>query len=425
MLVLYHLGIDKNKSREYNFRMVKNGNSNLRVPYALAVHGNEEKLRVIKVLDEHRTNLGKETIEFEKNVAKAFGKKFGVMVNSGSSANFLAIELLNLPPKSEVITPLLTFSTTVSPLVQHGLIPVFADVDPGKYTVNVDQIEKLITKKTKALMIPLLLGNVPDMGRLKEIAKKHKLFFVEDSCDTLGATFNGKPTGAYSDITITSFFGSHIITAGGNGGMIMVNRADWKDKVNVLRGWGRSSALFAESENIEKRFKTKLGTIPYDAKFLFDEIGYNFLPNEMGSAFGNAQLEKLPKFRKIREYNFRYLINFFKKYEEFFILPKQDKKVSTQWLAFPLTIRASAPFSRLELVKYLEAENIQTRPIFTGNILKHPGFKNISHRIISGGCPVTDEVTERGFVIGCHHGLEEKHVEKIKRVFASFPKKYL
>lgn len=425
MLVLYHLGIDKNKSREYNFRMVKNGNSNLRVPYALAVHGNEEKLRVIKVLDEHRTNLGKETIEFEKNVAKAFGKKFGVMVNSGSSANFLAIELLNLPPKSEVITPLLTFSTTVSPLVQHGLIPVFADVDPGKYTVNVDQIEKLITKKTKALMIPLLLGNVPDMGRLKEIAKKHKLFFVEDSCDTLGATFNGKPTGAYSDITITSFFGSHIITAGGNGGMIMVNRADWKDKVNVLRGWGRSSALFAESENIEKRFKTKLGTIPYDAKFLFDEIGYNFLPNEMGSAFGNAQLEKLPKFRKIREYNFRYLINFFKKYEEFFILPKQDKKVSTQWLAFPLTIRASAPFSRLELVKYLEAENIQTRPIFTGNILKHPGFKNISHRIISGGCQVTDEVTERGFVIGCHHGLEEKHVEKIKRVFASFPKKYL
>ena len=425
MLVLYHLGIDKNKSREYNFRMVKNGNSNLRVPYALAVHGNEEKLRVIKVLDEHRTNLGKETIEFEKNVAKAFGKKFGVMVNSGSSANFLAIELLNLPPKSEVITPLLTFSTTVSPLVQHGLIPVFADVDPGKYTVNVDQIEKLITKKTKALMIPLLLGNVPDMGRLKEIAKKHKLFFVEDSCDTLGATFNGKPTGAYSDITITSFFGSHIITAGGNGGMIMVNRADWKDKVNVLRGWGRSSALFAESENIEKRFKTKLGTIPYDAKFLFDEIGYNFLPNEMGSAFGNAQLEKLPKFRKIREYNFRYLINFFKKYEEFFILPKQDKKVSTQWLAFPLTIRASAPFSRLELVKYLEAENIQTRPIFTGNILKHPGFKNISHRIISGGCPVTYEVTERGFVIGCHHGLEEKHVEKIKRVFASFPKKYL
>ncbi len=397
----------------------------LRVPYGLSVYNDKEIQAVVSVLKEHRTNLGCETIEFEKNVAKAFGKKFGVMVNSGSSANFLAIELLNLPKGSEVITPLLTFSTTVAPIIQHGLIPVFADVDPGKYTINIDQIEKLITKKTKAIMIPLLLGNVPDMERLRQIAKKHKLFSIEDSCDTLGATFNGKPTGVHSDITTTSFFGSHIITAGGNGGMIMVNNLEWRNKLKMLRGWGRSSALFAESENIGKRFKTRIDGIPYDAKFLFEEMGYNFLPNEMSSAFGNAQLEKLSKFRKIREYNFKYLINFFKKYEEFFILPKQDKKVSTQWLAFPLTIRTSAPFSRLELVKYLEAENIQTRPIFTGNILKHPGFKNISHRIISGGCPVTDEVTEGGFVIGCHHGLEEKHLERIEEVFKNFLKKYL
>ena len=403
--------------------MLKNGNIKFRVPYALAVHGDEEKKRVIKVLDEHRTNLGKETIGFEKNIAKAFGKKFGVMVNSGSSANFLAIELLNLLPGSEVITPLLTFSTTVAPLVQHGLIPVFADVEPGTYVINVNQVEKLITNKTKALMIPLLLGNVPDMERLKQIAKKHKLFFIEDSCDTLGASYDDKPTGAYSDISTTSFFGSHIITAGGNGGMILVNRSDWQDRAKVLRGWGRSSALFAESENIEERFKTKLGTIPYDAKYFFQEIGYNFLPNEMCAAFGNAQLEKLSKFRKIREYNFEYLSNSFKNYEEFFILPKQDKKVSTQWLAFPLTIRANAPFSRLDLVKYLEAENIQTRPIFTGNILKHPGFKHIQRRIISGGYPVTNEVTEKGFVVGCHHGLEKKHLDRLKEVFTSFVKK--
>ena len=405
--------------------MVKNGNSKLRVPYALAVHGDEEKEKVIKVLDEHRTNLGKETVEFEKNVAKAFGKKFGVMVNSGSSANFLAIELLNLPQGSEVITPLLTFATTVAPLVQHGLIPVFADVDPGKYTVNVDQIEKLIGNKTKALMIPLLLGNVPDMERLAQTAKKHKLFFIEDSCDTLGATFNGKPTGTYSDISTTSFFGSHIITAGGNGGMIMINNSTWRDQARVLRGWGRSSALFAESENIKERFKAKLGKIPYDAKFLFDKIGYNFLPIEMGSAFGNAQLEKLPKFRKIREYNFEYLSNFFKNYEEFFILPKHYQKALTQWLAFPLTIKKSAPFSRLEIVKYFEENNIQTRPIFTGNILKHPGFKNIKYRIIEDGCPATDGITRGGFVIGCHHGLEEKHLERIKEVFENFLKKYL
>jgi len=396
----------------------------LRIPYALSVYDDKEVQAVVAVIREHRTNMGLETKEFEKNVAKAFGKKFGVMVNSGSSANFLAIELLNLPPGSEVITPLLTFSTTVAPLVQHGLIPVFADIEPGRYTINIDHVEKLITKKTKALMIPLLLGNVPDIERLRQIAKKYKLFFIEDSCDTLGANFNGKPTGSYSDISTTSFFGSHIITAGGNGGMILVNNAKWADRAKVLRGWGRSSALFAESEDIEERFKTKLGTIPYDAKYFFQEIGYNFLPNEMCSAFGNIQLKKLPKFRKIRECNFEYLINFFKNYEEFFTLPKQDKRVSTQWLGFPLTIKKNVPFSRIELVTYLEAENIQTRPIFTGNILKHPGFKYIPHKIISGGCPATDEITEKGFVIGCHHGIEEKHLQRVKFVFNTFLSKY-
>jgi len=394
----------------------------LRIPYALSVYDDKEIQAVAAVLREHRSNMGIETQNFEKNIAKHFGKNYGVMVNSGSSANFLAIELLNLPKDSEIITPLLTFSTTIAPLVQHGLIPVFTDVLPGKYIINVDQVESLISSKTKAIMIPLLLGNVPDMERLKEIAEKYNLIFIEDSCDTLGATFNGNPTGAYSDISITSFFGSHIITAGGNGGMIMTNRADWEDKAKVLRGWGRSSALFAESENIEERFKAKLGTIPYDAKYFFQEMGYNFLPNEMGSAFGNIQLKKLPKFRKIREKNFLELIKFFKQYEKFFILPEQDKNVKTQWLAFPLTIRANAPFSRLELVKYLETENIQTRPIFTGNILKHPGFKNIPHRIISTGCPVTDEITQGGFVIGCHHGLEKEHIERIKEVFSSFLK---
>ncbi len=403
--------------------MVNNVNIKLRVPYALAVHGNEEKERVIKVLDEHRTNLGKETIEFEKNVAKAFGKKFGVMVNSGSSANFLAIELLNFPKGSEVITPLLTFSTTVAPIIQHGFIPVFADVEEGKYFININQIEKLITKKTKALMIPLLLGNVPDMEKLKKIAQKYNLLLIEDSCDTFGASFNGKPTGYYSDISTTSFFGSHIITAGGNGGMIMINSPKLRDKAKVLRGWGRSSALFAETENIEKRFMTKIGNIPYDAKYFFVEAGYNFLPNEMSSAFGNAQLEKLSKFRKTREYNFIYLINFFKNYEDFFILPKQDERVSTQWLAFPLTIKKNAPFTRLDLVTYLEKQNIQTRPIFTGNILKQPGFSKIPHRLNKENYSVTNDIMERGFVVGCHHGLEEKHLRRLEEVFVSFLKR--
>lgn len=392
----------------------------LRIPYGQAVHGPEETQAVLDVLNNHRTIMGPETANFEKGVTKLFGKKFGVMVNSGSSANYLAFDILNLAPRSEVITPLLTFSTTVGPIVKAGLIPVFADVTVGKYVINVDQIEKLITKKTRALMIPLLLGNVPDMQRLSIIAKKNNLFFIEDSCDTLGAKYKGKPTGTYSDISTTSFYGSHIITAGGAGGMIMVNRKDWADRLKVLRGWGRTSSLFAESESIEKRFKNKLAGIPYDAKFIFDEIGYNFLPAEICAAFGNAQLKKLSKFKKIRENNFQSLYNFFRNYEQYFILPQQSSKVRTQWLAFPLTIKKNAPFSRIQIVKYLEENNIQTRPIFTGNILKQPGFKNINHRIEKNGCPVTEEIMNRGFVVGCHHGLSLVQVNRLKEVFKTF-----
>lgn len=404
--------------------MSKSDNVNLRVPYALAVHGDEEKKRVVAVLDEHRTNTGKETYEFEERSTKYFGKRFAVMLNSGSSANLLAFELLNLPVESEVITPLLTFSTTVSPLLKKGLVPVFADVEPGTYVIDVDQIEKLITKKTRALMIPLLLGNIPDMEKLRKIARKHKLSFVEDSCDTYGAKFNGKPTGRYTDITTTSFFGSHIITAAGNGGMILVNNPKWHTRAKVLRGWGRNSSVFQESEDISKRFAVKLGRIPYDAKFVFSEIGYNFLAPEITAAFANVQLDKLPKFRRTRVYNFSRLLRFFSKFTNFFVLPKQREDVETQWLAFPLTIKIGAPFSRLDIVTYLEKNNIQTRPIFTGNILKHPGFKNIPHRITANKCPVTNEITERGFIVGCHHGMGDEHLAKLERVFTSFLKSY-
>lgn len=399
-------------------------NNNLRVPYALAVHNNREKKRIIAVLDDHRTNMGKETYEFENRVKKYFGKKNAIMLNSGSSANLLAFEILNLPKGSEIITPLLTFSTTIAPLVKMGLVPVFADVDPGTYVINIDQIEKLISKKTKAIMIPLLLGNVPNMERLKKIVKKHKLFFIEDSCDTFGATFKEKPTGRYSDITTTSFFGSHIITTGGNGGMIMLDNEVWANKVKVLRGWGRNSSLFRESEDISKRFSTKIGNIPYDAKFIFSGIGYNFVPNEMCAAFGNVQLDKLSKFKKIREYNFKYLLNFFKKFENYFTLPIQNPDVKTQWIAFPLTIKKGVSFSRLKLVIYLEKNNIQTRPIFTGNILKQPGFKNIEHKVRPEGYPVTNDIMKHGFLIGCHHGMEKRHLKKIEKVFSNFIKQH-
>lgn len=402
---------------------MKNLNA-LRVTYAQAVHGEEEKQRIIQLLDENRTILGAETREFEQRVTKLFGKKYGVMVNSGSSANLLAFELLDLPEGSEVITPLLTFSTTVSPLIQKKLIPVFTDVEAGKYTINISQVEQLVTKKTKALMIPLLLGNIPDMKALARIAKKYNLFFIDDSCDTLGATFENKPTGSFSDITTTSFYGSHIITAGGGGGMIMVNKKNFWDRAQELRGWGRSSSRMGESEDIKKRFGRKLDGIPYDAKFIFDEIGYNFLPLEMGAAFGNVQLDKLAVFRKSREYNFQYLRKFFERYENFFILPKQNENVKTQWLAFPLVIKDGAPFSRLQLVVFLEKNNIQTRPIFSGNILRQPGFRKTHHKSLKRGYPITEKIMQGGFLIGCHHGFSKQHLEKIEDVFTDFLKRY-
>ncbi len=392
----------------------------LRIPYALAVHDEKETQRVVKVLQEHRTNTGKETAEFEERVKKLFGRKYGLMVNSGSSANFLAYELLNFPPNSEIITPLLTFSTTIAPIVQHRLIPVFTDVDEGKYTINVTQIEQLITKRTKAIMIPLLLGNVPDMEKIAKIAKKHKLFVIEDSCDTIGATIDNKPSSRFSDITTTSFFGSHIITAAGNGGMILFNNDDWVNRAKMLRGWGRSSSIFSESESIEMRFKKKIDNINYDAKFVFEEIGFNFLAPEICAAFGNEQIKKLPKFKRTRERNFRQLRNFLAKYEEYFILPIQDPSVSTQWLAFPITIKKKAPFTRLDITTFLEKNNIQTRPVFTGNILKQPGFTKIAHKISPSGCPVTNGIMERGFVVGCHHGLTAKQLKKLKYIFATF-----
>lgn len=397
--------------------------SSLRISYAAAVHDKQETKRVLKVLNEHRTIMGRETKEFEERTAKLFGRKYGVMVNSGSSANLLALELLNLPEGSEVITPLLTFSTTVAPLIQKGLVPVFADVEVGKYQINIDQVEGLINKKTKALMIPLLLGNVSDLKRLQQIAQKNNLAFLLDSCDTFAASFDKNSAGDYADITTTSFYGSHIITAGGGGGMLLFDRSDWLDQARILRGWGRDSSIFGDSEEINKRFSTKIDGIPYDAKFIFSKIGYNFLPTEISSAFGNAQLDKIKYFKNLRKQNFKRLHKFFSNYSSLFQLPIQDEKVETSWLAFPLTIKTSTPFTRLELVTYLEQNNIQTRPIFTGNILRQPGFKNIPYRVLKGyNYPVTNEIMERGFIIACHHGLTEKHLAKLETVFNSFIK---
>ena len=393
-----------------------------RVPYGLAVHDEEEENAVLDVIKNRQTIMGKRVIEFEKKIASLFSKKFGVMVNSGSSANLLAFELLNLPQKSEIITPILTFATTIAPIIQKQLTPVFVDVEPETYLINVNDIEKMIGKNTRVLMIPSLLGNIPDLKQIRKIADEHNLIFIEDSCDTLGSTFENNSTGNYSDISTTSFYGSHIITAAGEGGMICVNDTELDKRARILRGWGRTSAI-TESENIEERYQSSLDEIPYDSKFIFKEIGYNFLPTEISAAFGLAQLKKLQEFKKIRKKNFNKLMEFFSDLD-YFILPKQHKATETAWLAFPLTITDNAPFSRLEIIKHLESNQIQTRPIFTGNAIRQPAFKNILHKNLEMEFPHANNIMKNSFLVGCNQGLNPAHIEKMIKTFKSFLEKH-
>ncbi len=377
-----------------------------RVPYALTVFGEEERRAVADVLSTPMIVPGERVKVFEKKIAAMFGHKYGVMVNSGSSANLLALELLGLPKGAEVITPVLTFGTTIAPLLQKGLVPVFVDCIPGQYLVDIAEVERAITKKTKALMIPSLIGNVPNYKKLQRLAQKHHLFLIEDSCDTLGPTIGGKPTGTYTDISTTSFYASHIITAGGTGGMICFDRDDWYLRAKMLAGWGRSSAI-NESETASERFANTIDGVPYDGKFIFREIGYNFQSTEISAAFGLEQLKKFKRFWKTRDHAFRYLLRFFSQYEKYFILPVQDPSVSTAWLAFPLVVRDDAPFSRHEFVTFLEERNIQTRPIFTGNALKQPAFSDIPCRVSKKGYPGADLVMRGSVLLGCHHGMTE------------------
>ncbi len=399
-----------------------------RVSYALAVYGKEEIAAVNDVLATPlRISPGERVKKFEQAIAKLFGKPHGIMVNSGSSANLLAIEALDLPPNSEVITPVLTFATTLAPLLQKGLTPVFVDVAPGTYVIDVDKIEKTITRKTRALMVPSLFGNIPDLQKLQKIAKKHKLFFIEDSCDTLGATFAGKPTGYYSDISTTSFYASHIITTAGAGGMVCVRDPKFARTILIKSNWGRDSTLFGvneKSEDIKKRFAGRIGEQPYDAKFVFSEIGYNLQSSELNAAFGLEQLKRLKVFITRRRANFKRLYQFFKRYERFFVLPVQDTRSKTAWMAFPLTIREDAPFSRMEITRYLEEHNIQTRPVFTGNVLRQPAYSALSKSTKADNFPVADEIMKNGFVIGCHHGLGDAELSHLESTSAGFLKNY-
>jgi CDP-6-deoxy-D-xylo-4-hexulose-3-dehydrase len=393
-----------------------------RVPYALAVFGKEEIDAVNEVLKTPIIGPRDKTAAFEQKIAGLFAKKHGVMLSSCSSANLIAFELLRLPPGSEIITPVLTFGTTISPIYQKGLVPAFVDVEEGSWLIDVSQIEEMITSRTKAIMVPSLFGNIPDYEKIAEIAARNKLWLIEDSADTLGATIRGKSTGVYSDISTTSFYASHVVTAAGHGGMICFNNDDWYNRAKTLVGWGRSSAR-NETEDINFRFNIDIDGIPYDAKFVFDEIGYNFQSTDIDAAFGLAQAAKLEANAVIRHTHFNRLTQFFQKYEEYFIIPKQRGDVETAWLAFPLVIRPDSPFTRRELAVFLETNGIQTRPIFTGNALRQPAFKSLEAKR-RPEYPVADLVMKGSVVVGCHHGLGDEQLSYMESKFSDFISKY-
>lgn len=396
--------------------------SRYRVHYARAAYGKEEREAVNKVLDNPKNLVnGPYTEEFQTKVSDLFGKEHGIMVNSGSSANLLAVESLNLPEGGEVITPLVTFSTTVAPLVQKGLVPVFVDVGIGDYQLNIDEVESVITEETVALMVPSLLGNIPNYPRLRELANKHDFYLIEDSADTLGGKIRGRPTGAFTDISTTSFYGSHVVTSFGAGGMVSVNSEELMERIKKLRGWGRASAV-GETDDIDERLQAELDGTPYDSKFVFDELGYNFLPTEASAAFGVEQIKKLDNFADARRQNFELLNEFFAEYDDWFVLPEERDDVTTCWLAYPLTINEEAPFDRREIVKHLEENQIQTRSLWSGNLLKHPGFSQINARLPLNTYPNANKVMENAFVIGAHQSMDEKDVRYVTETVSEFLK---
>ena len=392
----------------------------MKISYGKNVYGNDEIKAVMNQLKKS-TQMCKSVNNFENKVARMFSKKFGLMVNSGSSALMLATNVLNFKRGDEIITPCLNFGTAVSSILLSGASPIFIDIDLNTLQINTKNIVKRITKKTKALVIPNLIGNIPDWKEINKIAKKYKLKVIEDSADTLGAKINKKSTGVYSDISITSFYGSHIISCAGNGGMFLTNSKSIYDKAKILRSWGRMSTLIKDSENINKRLNIKLSGFDYDKKFVFSEVGYNFEPSEIGASFGLVQLKKFKKFNKIRNFNFNYHLEFFSKNKKYFITPKIHSNVETNFLAYPIIIKKNNLFSRKELQIYLEKNSIQTRPIFSGNILRHPAFRNLkSNRNKLDSFKNSDYIMKYGLLIGCHQGLNITNLNYMHKKISIF-----
>jgi CDP-4-dehydro-6-deoxyglucose reductase, E1 len=370
-----------------------------------AVHDEREITAVLAVLEETTLDLGPRVEEFERRGAELLAKRHGVFVNSGSSALRLAIDLLDCAPGDEVITPSLTFSTDIAPLVHSGIVPVFVDVEPDTLQADVSKIEALIGPRTKGILIPNLVGNVPDWDAIKSIAEGHALPVIEDTCDVLDSFLRGARTGERAPITVTSFARSHAMTAAGMGGMIAMNDDDQYDRTLVRRRWGRRSEsfLYGTRKHDPDRFGTLADGTPYDFVFVFDDAGYNFEPSEIMAAYGLVQMDKLSEFNARRRRNFEQLDATFAEHEDLVIRPRTTTGADTTWMRYPFMLRDG--IDRTGIQEFLAAHNVSTRMVWTGNILRQPGFAHIPHRLADDGLPGTDLVMDRALTLPIHHGL--------------------
>jgi len=349
---------------------------------------------------------GEEASKMEQEASKFLGVKYAILTNSGSSAGLLALSALELPKGSEVIISAVTFPTIFNIILQCGLVPVVVDAKIGTYNFDVNDVEKAITKKTRAIIAIHALGNPVDMPKLMKIASKHSIKVIEDGCDTWGTSINKKMVGSFGDLSITSFHAAHIVSMGVGGG-VFTNDADLALKVRQYRDWGRQA-------NTTEPHKVKELPADYNPRFVYDKIGYNFQILELQAAMGRVQLRKAKKIKEMRKKNFDYLVKHLAKFDDL-ILPSPTKNADICWFALPLTTK----MDRGALVAHLEKNGIETRSMFAGNITKHPAYKNSKFRI-SGKLKEADYILKHSFWISCHPRLTQSDREYITKTFDDF-----
>jgi CDP-6-deoxy-D-xylo-4-hexulose-3-dehydrase len=372
---------------------------------------------------------GRFAAQFERRFAEDFGARHAILVNSGSSANLLALSSLTSPtlderslkPGDEVVTLAAGFPTTVNPIIQNRLVPVFVDVSIPTYNVDISQLEAALSPRTRAIFLAHTLGNPFDLKRVNDFARLHNLWLVEDCCDAVGARYRDRPVGTFGDLATTSFYPAHHITMG-EGGCVLTSRPALKTLVESFRDWGRDCWCEPGKDNTcGRRFKHHQGDLPegYDHKYTYSHIGYNMKATDMQAAIGVAQLEKLPEFIRIRRENFLTLYEALCDLEPYFILPEATPGAEPSWFGFPLAVRPEAPFTRQEIVQYLDQRKIGTRLLFGGNLVRQPAYKNIEYRVV-GSLPNSDFVMNQVFWIGVYPGLTTEMLAFVADSFRQF-----